>query len=205
MLVNKGSHIQPDTPANPTPPSQRERFEICVGCGANVLDLGEFFYKVTDELWEQSGGGKGVLCIKCLETRIGRTLVPEDFPPVRINRQRSTRLRAKMYGVRRIEQENAELREQLQKAEHKCKSQQKTELQDRLLKAELKLKQQEQKYLRLLQQRSVQRYKTCGKKVTFPSKSVADTLAQQKGQRAYHCPHCSKWHLTTQVVREEKS
>lgn len=40
------------------------------------------FYMVTDEVWAAAGMGKvdGCLCIGCLEARIGRRLVPDDFP-----------------------------------------------------------------------------------------------------------------------------
>ncbi len=75
-------------------------------------------------------------------------------------------------------------------------AQTKIDLQNRLHKAEKKLKEQEQKYLQVLQKNSVREYKSCGKKVAFSSKDVADNRARQAGQRVYHCPHCKKWHLT---------
>lgn len=41
-------------------------------------------YMVTDEIWALSGigpnDGDGLLCLSCLEERIGRYLVPDDFP-----------------------------------------------------------------------------------------------------------------------------
>jgi hypothetical protein len=34
---------------------------------------------VRDELWEEHGAGDGMLCIGCLEKRVGRRLVGTDF------------------------------------------------------------------------------------------------------------------------------
>jgi hypothetical protein len=34
---------------------------------------------VRDEIWTEAGLGKGILCIGCLEKRLGRELVPGDF------------------------------------------------------------------------------------------------------------------------------
>lgn len=48
----------------------------CFTCGQNTGD-GEDFY-VHDDLWS-TYGVEGMLCIGCLETRLGRKLVPEDF------------------------------------------------------------------------------------------------------------------------------
>ena len=50
----------------------------CVDCGEDKE--GEY-YMVADEVWAASGLGKndGMLCLGCLERRIGRELVPEDF------------------------------------------------------------------------------------------------------------------------------
>jgi hypothetical protein len=37
------------------------------------------YYFVTDEIWKQAGAGKGMLCIGCLEERLGRQLRFNDF------------------------------------------------------------------------------------------------------------------------------
>jgi len=62
---------------HPVPPPHRTH---CADCKESVFLLREDAYMVTDRVWATSGGGKGVLCIGCLEERIGRRLVPEDFP-----------------------------------------------------------------------------------------------------------------------------
>lgn len=58
---------------------------VCVDCQANTLHIEEY-YMVTNDLWKQAGMGKGMLCIGCLEVRIGRELTPEDFPSIPVNR-----------------------------------------------------------------------------------------------------------------------
>jgi len=77
------------------PQRSKESYEICVDCRQNVFEMGEAFYKVKKDVWPLAGGEKGVLCIGCLEARIGRELTPEDFPDNHINRKRSDRLRAR--------------------------------------------------------------------------------------------------------------
>ena len=37
------------------------------------------YYMVHDHIWEQHGSGKGMLCIGCLESRMGRLLGEVDF------------------------------------------------------------------------------------------------------------------------------
>jgi hypothetical protein len=54
------------------------------------------YYTVYDAVWLAARGPLfGMLCIGCLELRLGRQLVPNDFPPLPINtgqRHRSARL-----------------------------------------------------------------------------------------------------------------
>jgi hypothetical protein len=68
---------------------------ICVDCHADTLDLNEY-YSVRTALWHQHGAGDSMLCIGCLETRLGRPLNRRDFTDAAINADpsRSPRLRA---------------------------------------------------------------------------------------------------------------
>ena len=53
-------------------------------CGKNTFH-GDY-YMVRDELWMSAvGKQEGMLCLGCLEGRIGRPLVADDFPPLPIN------------------------------------------------------------------------------------------------------------------------
>jgi hypothetical protein len=38
-------------------------------------------YIVNDSVWRAAGNPEGCLCIGCLERRLGRGLMPRDFPP----------------------------------------------------------------------------------------------------------------------------
>lgn len=63
----------------------------CVDCGVGTISIGEW-YTVCDTVWELAWRGRRkswhgkvpgteVLCIGCLETRLGRTLTADDFKP----------------------------------------------------------------------------------------------------------------------------
>jgi hypothetical protein len=62
------------------PPSGDTR---CVDCDVDTLGTGEL-YMVHDDVWPLDKLG-GMMCIGCLEARIGRRLTPEDFTDVPIN------------------------------------------------------------------------------------------------------------------------
>jgi hypothetical protein len=66
----------------------------CWDCTVNTLDINEY-YMVDDELWKTGTiyaandnycGTDVMLCIGCLENRIGGKLEPDDFPDYPINR-----------------------------------------------------------------------------------------------------------------------
>lgn len=54
---------------------------LCHDCGIDVGELGEFVYTVTDDVWAATGLGPhdGLLCIGCLEARLGRRVGGDDF------------------------------------------------------------------------------------------------------------------------------
>ena len=64
---------------------KRDRKWFCLDCQKDTGKLGEHYF-VQLELWLQAvGSNKGMLCIGCLENRIGRKLVPSDFTVCYIN------------------------------------------------------------------------------------------------------------------------
>jgi hypothetical protein len=82
----------------------------CADCGVGTNTLDEY-YMVQDELWERAWAGRRkswhgkvpgteILCIGCLEKRIGRTLCRDDFTDVPANdpneNQQSDRLRDRL-------------------------------------------------------------------------------------------------------------
>jgi len=66
----------------------------CADCGVGTLTLGEY-YMVKDAVWVQAWAGRRkpwhelpgqqVLCIGCLEERLGRTLMACDFTDAPVN------------------------------------------------------------------------------------------------------------------------
>ena len=72
----------------------------CKDCGVPTTpEVGSWeYYTVHDSVWQAAGITRGMLCIGCLEGRLGRRLVPGDFPGLRINEPDawdSPRLRAR--------------------------------------------------------------------------------------------------------------
>ena len=58
----------------------------CAACGVNTLHINEY-YMVTDEVWQAAWPRqRGMLCIGCLENRLGRELTASDFTDAPINR-----------------------------------------------------------------------------------------------------------------------
>lgn len=68
---------------NRTPEEVRLRF-FCVDCGFDTFH--QEYYSVRHHLWPLPKMG-GMLCIGCLEERLGFTLTPEDFIDCPLNRE----------------------------------------------------------------------------------------------------------------------
>lgn len=75
--------------------------DYCVDCKVDTLIIGEY-YMLHHSVWEDTGLGlyDGMLCIGCVENRIGRQLTSDDFSNFPINTQpifyRSQRLLSRM-------------------------------------------------------------------------------------------------------------
>ena len=71
----------------------------CRDCGTNTDDIGEY-YMVKDKIWKTAlnGSSKGMLCIGCLEDRLGRILTYKDFInyPINNNPNHSDRLKSRL-------------------------------------------------------------------------------------------------------------
>lgn len=58
---------------------------ICIECNINTSDIQEY-YMIQDYLWKQVNPQiNGMLCIGCVETKLGRTLISTDFPSYPVN------------------------------------------------------------------------------------------------------------------------
>jgi hypothetical protein len=55
-----------------------DRIGACADCGVGPFSIKEY-YMVEDYGWARAQGGTDLLCIGCLEKRIGRTLTRSDF------------------------------------------------------------------------------------------------------------------------------
>lgn len=92
---------------------------LCIDCGVDTsIDGIQEYYMVTKAVWLKAGlkhpdmgrdspGGQhdGMLCIGCLEARLGRKLKPADFTNVPINRgwfPMSERLTNRVYGLKGV-------------------------------------------------------------------------------------------------------
>jgi hypothetical protein len=60
----------------------------CLDCGVHTRRIDEF-YMVTNEVWNSvctnPSDANGMLCVGCIERRLGRTLKPDDFPDCLVN------------------------------------------------------------------------------------------------------------------------
>lgn len=58
---------------------------LCLDCGEHTILKGEY-YMVHNEIWNTvNRRDSGMLCIECLEDRLGRKLTKEDFTGAPIN------------------------------------------------------------------------------------------------------------------------
>lgn len=75
----------------------------CLDCNINTGEIDEY-YMVHDHVWLYANpGDHGMLCISCLEGRLGRMLQPSDFTDAPVNGDfgnKSARLKERLgYGV----------------------------------------------------------------------------------------------------------
>lgn len=64
--------------------TNRKKF-LCLDCRVDTGKIGEHYF-VHLPVWLQAHTSKvGMLCIGCLEMRLGRELTKEDFPAIHVN------------------------------------------------------------------------------------------------------------------------
>lgn len=69
----------------------------CKDCKIDTYQGDKNYYMVRKDIWEAHGADKGMLCIDCLEQRLGRPLKGVDFTNAPINYMNSYVV-AKMTG-----------------------------------------------------------------------------------------------------------
>jgi hypothetical protein len=74
---------------------------LCRDCGICTHRINEY-YMVDFDLWDAHGVEEGMLCIGCLEQRLGRALCPADFIDAPINDRstfpKSARLQSRLFN-----------------------------------------------------------------------------------------------------------
>jgi hypothetical protein len=83
---------------------------FCMTCGVNTSEIHEF-YMLIDQTWLQANHDsfEGMLCIGCVEARLGRLLRPSDFDPYWMDQfdgYRSQRLYQRLNGAGRPENDS---------------------------------------------------------------------------------------------------
>ncbi len=86
---------------------------ICLGCKTNTFSIGEHFM-LHDDIWRlvnpptaKNPTSLGMLCIGCVEERLGRKLTPKDFHKCYLNSRtyktaRSARLTDRLGFLERV-------------------------------------------------------------------------------------------------------
>jgi hypothetical protein len=79
----------------------------CADCGIGTITSGEF-YMVKDDVWERAWRGRrkwyhkvyglDILCIGCLEERIGRVLTKDDFTDAPVNNPVKTKVSDRLFN-----------------------------------------------------------------------------------------------------------
>ncbi len=60
---------------------RKKNNSLCLDCGINTYTINQI-YRLLDHLWAQVNPAiEGMLCIECVEKRLGRQLTPDDFVP----------------------------------------------------------------------------------------------------------------------------
>jgi len=54
---------------------------LCKDCGKDCFVDNKDYYMVNNEIWKKHGVGTGVLCMDCMEERIGHKLTVNDILP----------------------------------------------------------------------------------------------------------------------------
>ena len=78
--------------------------KYCLDCGKNTFKAEEY-YMIHNHLWRRANPKvRGMLCLDCLEKRLGRELRPADFTDAPVNEMQAKlchALEIRLYGVGR--------------------------------------------------------------------------------------------------------
>jgi hypothetical protein len=60
-------------------------FSWCLDCQVDTLEIREYYMLRGDVWFKANPAGRGMLCVGCVERRLGRRLVPADFTDAPVN------------------------------------------------------------------------------------------------------------------------
>lgn len=79
--------------------------KYCLDCGKDTLKAKEY-YMIHNHLWKLANPQvHGMLCLDCLEKRLGRELRPADFTDAPVNEIKAKlchALKIRLYGIHRM-------------------------------------------------------------------------------------------------------
>jgi len=71
---------QKNAPGFIDPRTKREiKHFCCVDCGKDTFLDNKDYYMVTNEVWKKHGVGKNMLCVDCMEARLGHKLRKDEI------------------------------------------------------------------------------------------------------------------------------
>lgn len=76
--------------------SRSGRKWLCLDCGENTSQMKEHYFVRSDVWFSVMDSEVGMICIGCLETRLGRQLVGADFTDAWINDPRRNSMSARL-------------------------------------------------------------------------------------------------------------
>lgn len=71
---------------------------VCIDCKGDTHQTDKDYYMVEHHIWAKHGAGDKMLCIGCLEKRVGRLLEGEDFLECPLNKHLNSYVSALKYG-----------------------------------------------------------------------------------------------------------
>jgi hypothetical protein len=66
--------------------SKKHNHHNCLDCGVNTASIGEHYFLKNDVWFKAHHSERGMLCIGCVEKRLGRLLTSADFTDCHVNR-----------------------------------------------------------------------------------------------------------------------
>ena len=93
--------------------SVRKNF-ICVDCGRDTWKDDKDYYMIRFDLWNKYGVGEKMLCMKCIETRLGHKLTRDDITDCTLNHMNY--YTSKLFDKEKVTNENFNYQDRIKNA-----------------------------------------------------------------------------------------